>query len=116
VRLHMAARTRALLKHFNLELSDHPPNSPDLAPSDYHLFTCMTNWLRSQRFNNNEELMESDKTWLSSQVADFLTQAYKNLFPDTSAPIVAVFTLRSSLSKYVFLVYNRTFSHNYLFC
>jgi histone-lysine N-methyltransferase SETMAR len=39
-RPHTAARTRALLEHFNWELFDHPPYSPDLAPSDYDLFTC----------------------------------------------------------------------------
>jgi transposase len=54
---HTAARTRALLEHFNWELFDHPPYSPDLAPSDYHLFTrtYLKNWLGSQRFSNNEE-------------------------------------------------------------
>jgi hypothetical protein len=36
-RPHTAARTPALLEHFNWELFDHPPHSPDLAPSDYHL-------------------------------------------------------------------------------
>jgi hypothetical protein len=56
----------------------------------------LKNWLGSQRFKNNVELMEGVKTWLSSQVADFLTQAYKNLFPDTNAPIPAVTTLRNS--------------------
>jgi hypothetical protein len=34
VRQHKAARTRALLEHFNLELFDHLPYSLDLAPSD----------------------------------------------------------------------------------
>jgi histone-lysine N-methyltransferase SETMAR len=38
-RPHTAARTRALLQYFNWELFDHPPYSPDLALSDYHLFT-----------------------------------------------------------------------------
>jgi histone-lysine N-methyltransferase SETMAR len=52
-------------------LFDHPPYSPDLALSDYHLFTYLKNWLGLQRFNNNEELMEGVKTWLSSQAADF---------------------------------------------
>jgi hypothetical protein len=42
-RPHKAARTRALLEHFTWELFDHPPYSPDLAPRDYHLFTCMKN-------------------------------------------------------------------------
>jgi histone-lysine N-methyltransferase SETMAR len=38
--------------HFNWELFDHPPYSPDLALSDYHLFMYQKNWLQSQRFNN----------------------------------------------------------------
>jgi transposase len=60
--IRISACTRALLKHFNWELFDHPPCSPDLAPSYYHLFTYLKNWSESQRFNNNEELMEGVKT------------------------------------------------------
>jgi transposase len=66
-----AARTRALLEHFNWELFDHTPYSLDLAPRDYHLFTYLKNWLRSQLFKNNEELMECVQTCLSLQSADF---------------------------------------------
>jgi hypothetical protein len=39
--------TRALLKHFNWELSEHPPYSSDLALSDYHLFAYLMKWLES---------------------------------------------------------------------
>jgi hypothetical protein len=56
---HTVAVTQALLEHFNWELFDHLRYRPDLAPSNYHLFTCLKNWLGSQHFNNNEELMES---------------------------------------------------------
>jgi hypothetical protein len=66
-----------MLEHLNWELFDRPPYSPDLAPSEYHL----KNWLRSQRFNNNEELMEGDETWLSSQEADFLDTGIQKLIP-----------------------------------
>jgi hypothetical protein len=38
-RLHAAARTRALLEHFNWELCDQPPYSPVLGLSECHLFT-----------------------------------------------------------------------------
>jgi hypothetical protein len=38
-RSHTAASTEALPENFNLDLSDHPPYSTDLSPSDYHLFT-----------------------------------------------------------------------------
>jgi transposase len=44
-RPHTAARTRSLLAHLNWELFDHPSYSPDLAPSDYHLFTNLKDWL-----------------------------------------------------------------------
>jgi hypothetical protein len=40
---HSAPGTRALLEHFNWELFDHPVYSPELAPSDYHLFTYLKN-------------------------------------------------------------------------
>jgi histone-lysine N-methyltransferase SETMAR len=56
-----AAHTGTLLEHFNWELSDHPPYSPDLTPSDYHLFTFLKSWFGPQRFNNNEKLMEGVK-------------------------------------------------------
>jgi histone-lysine N-methyltransferase SETMAR len=50
---HTAACTQALLEHFNWELFDHPTYSPDLALSNYHLFTYLKNWMESQRFSNN---------------------------------------------------------------
>jgi hypothetical protein len=94
-RPHTAARTRALLEHFNLELFDHPPYRPDLAPSDYHLFACLKNCLGTQLFNNNE-FMQCVKTWLSSQMADFFDTGMQNLFTGASASIPAGTTLRSS--------------------
>jgi histone-lysine N-methyltransferase SETMAR len=78
--LHTAARTRALLEHFNWELFGHTPYSPDLAPSDY-LFTYLKNWLGSLRFSNDEELMESVKTCLSSQAANFFDTGTQKLIP-----------------------------------
>jgi hypothetical protein len=44
-RPHTAARTNALMNLFNWEIFDHPPYSPDLPPSGYHLFTKMKVWL-----------------------------------------------------------------------
>jgi histone-lysine N-methyltransferase SETMAR len=78
---HEAGRTRALLEHFNWELLDHPPYSPDLTSSYYHLFTYLKNWLRSESFSNNEELMEGVKTWLSSQAALFFDTGIQKLIP-----------------------------------
>jgi hypothetical protein len=52
------------LEHFNQELFDHCPYGSDLRLNNYQLFTYLKNWLESQCFNNNNELMEE-----SSQVA-----------------------------------------------
>jgi histone-lysine N-methyltransferase SETMAR len=79
-RPHTAARSRALLEHFNWELLNDPAYSLDLAPSDYHLFTYVKNWLRSQRFNSNE-FMEGVKTWLTLQAADFFDKGIQKLLP-----------------------------------
>jgi hypothetical protein len=80
-RPHTAAHTEALLEHFNWELFDDSPYGPDLALSDYHLFTHLRNWEASQCFNNNEELVESVKTWLSSQAVDFFDTGIQKLIP-----------------------------------
>jgi hypothetical protein len=56
------AHTRPLPKLFNWTFFDHPPNNADVALSNYHLFTYLMNWWRSQCFNNNEELLEDVKT------------------------------------------------------
>jgi hypothetical protein len=92
-----AASTQAVLEHFNWELFDHHGYSPHLTLRDYHLLIYQKNRLRSQRFNNNEELMEGVKTWLTRQA--YLTQTHKNLFTDkTGASIPAMTTLRNNLS------------------
>jgi histone-lysine N-methyltransferase SETMAR len=70
-----------MLVHFNWELSDHPPYSPDIALSDYHLFTHLANWLGSQCFNNNEKLREGLKMCLSSQALDFFDKGTQKLTP-----------------------------------
>jgi hypothetical protein len=107
-RPHTNVRTQALLEHFNWELFDYPPYSPDLAPSDHHLFTYLKNWLGSQRSNNNEVLMKGVKTWLSSQSADIFDTGIKERIPRlTSASVLEVTTLRSSLSMHVFFVHNK---------
>jgi len=63
-RPHTAARTNALMNFFDWEIFVHPPYSPDLPPSGYHLFTKMKVWLATRRFHTNEELMDGVNNWL----------------------------------------------------
>jgi len=78
-RPHTAVRTNALIKRFNWEIFDHPPYSPDLAPSDYHLFSKMKVWLVTQRFQSNEELMDGVNNWLHTLAAPFFDEGLQKL-------------------------------------
>jgi histone-lysine N-methyltransferase SETMAR len=39
----------------------HPPYSPDLAPSDFHLFGSLKDVIRGKRFGSNDEVIEEGK-------------------------------------------------------
>ncbi|KAJ4425723.1 hypothetical protein ANN_27919 [Periplaneta americana] len=69
-RPHIAASTRELLDQFGWEIFDHPPYSPDLAPSDFHLFTKLKDFLGGTRFGSDEELKKTVKTWLNELAAE----------------------------------------------
>ncbi|KAJ4434601.1 hypothetical protein ANN_23163 [Periplaneta americana] len=52
------------------EIFDHPPYSPDLAPSDFHLFTKLKDFLGGTRFGSDEELKKTVNTWLNELAAE----------------------------------------------
>ena len=56
-----------------------PPYSPDLAPSDFHLFRELKAWLGGQRFATNNELQDAVKTYLSSLAANFFAEGMEKL-------------------------------------
>ena len=45
----------------------HPPHSPDLEPSDYHLFANLNKHLCGQRFSTDDELQYATEEWLKEQ-------------------------------------------------
>ena len=45
------------------EQLNHPPCSPDLAPSDYHLFRNLKSHLRGTRFRDDDELKADTEAW-----------------------------------------------------
>jgi hypothetical protein len=49
-RPHVSKMMQQKVKELNWEILDHPPYSPDLAPSDYHLFRSLQNHLNNKKF------------------------------------------------------------------
>ncbi|KAI6647565.1 Transposase [Oopsacas minuta] len=53
---HTARKTKDYIKQSGLELIDHPPYSPDLAPCDFWLFPTIKRHLKGRRFDSETEL------------------------------------------------------------
>jgi histone-lysine N-methyltransferase SETMAR len=51
--------------------------SPDLAPSDYHLFLHLKKFLRGKQFD--DDLNDAVQKWLTSQVAAFYEEGIQEL-------------------------------------
>jgi histone-lysine N-methyltransferase SETMAR len=76
---HTSKVARAALAECGFECLSHPPYSPDLAPSDFHLFPNLKKHLRGKRFSNNEELKLETEQWLSDQNEDFYSLGVEKL-------------------------------------
>jgi histone-lysine N-methyltransferase SETMAR len=66
-RPHGAAATMNLLNSWGWQILPHPPQSHDLAPSDFYLFPKMKKHLRGQHFHFNEDVQNEVKKWLCDQ-------------------------------------------------
>ncbi|EZA47555.1 Histone-lysine N-methyltransferase SETMAR [Ooceraea biroi] len=75
---HTALVTKKKLKRFGWEVMQHPPYSPDLAPSDYHLFRSLQNNLDGQRFNSVDDQMYL-KDFFAQKSRDFYKRGIMSL-------------------------------------
>jgi histone-lysine N-methyltransferase SETMAR len=50
---------------------EHPPYSPNLAPSDYHLFPGIKKQFKGRHFLSDAEVIVALKTLLDGQLSDF---------------------------------------------
>jgi [histone H3]-lysine36 N-dimethyltransferase SETMAR len=69
------------LVNFHWELLDHPPYSPDLAPSDFHLFPKLKEFLGGKRLENDDMLKEIVTNWFNGQAAEFFDEGIQKLVP-----------------------------------
>jgi hypothetical protein len=64
---HLALTTQKKLVRLGFQYLDQPPYSPDLAPSDYHLFPGLKKQLNWHHFFSDPEVISATETWSDGQ-------------------------------------------------
>jgi len=75
---HTAAAMQNLIT-FGWKQFDHPHYSPDLAPSDFHLFLHLKSFLAGRRLHDDNEVKEAVTTCLALQVESFYNEGMQKL-------------------------------------
>jgi len=69
--LHTAKRTTQKTAELGFVTLEHPPYSPDIAPSDYHLFRSMQHFLAVKVFLSIEQVREAVESFFASKTQEF---------------------------------------------
>jgi len=75
---HRALATQKKMVYLGFQCLDHPPYSPDLTPSDYHLFSGLKKELKGRHFSSDAEVIAATETWLDGQPSEFFLVAPKS--------------------------------------
>jgi len=59
------------------EILEHPPYSPDMAPSDFHLFPNMKEHLHAKQFKSHDDVKPEVQTWLRGQDPTLYRQGFE---------------------------------------
>jgi len=76
---HTSHVAMATIHECGYELLPHPPYSPDLAPSDFHLFRHLKDFLRGKQFCNDSEVIAEINQWFEDQPDDFFKEGVLSL-------------------------------------
>lgn len=78
-RPHASKVTQQKIKQLGWELLPHPAYSPDIAPSDYHLFRSMTHYLHDKKFNSDDDVKNAMVEFFDSKSEDFYGDGIRSL-------------------------------------
>ena len=95
-RQHTNIRTRETIASFGWTTLLHPPYSPDLVPSDYHLFILMKKGLRGLHYVSDEEVKTAVMKWLKDASHNECS-GYDIKQSDSQAPVLELWGMGSTL-------------------
>jgi len=67
------------LAYLGFQCLDHPPYSPDVAPSDYHLFSGLKKQMKGRHFWSDAAVIAAAETWLDGQYSEFFLSGLQKL-------------------------------------
>lgn len=67
------------VKDCGFEIMDHPPYSPDLAPSDYYLFPSLKQELSGQVFGSNDDIIDAVEDLFEEKDEEFFKKGISSL-------------------------------------
>ncbi|GFN88029.1 transposase [Plakobranchus ocellatus] len=76
---HSANFTQQWLKRYGWEILPHPAHSPDLAPSDFHLFGPLKRHLGGMAFETEDDLISELRNWFDNLDVDFFRVGINSL-------------------------------------
>jgi len=76
---HSAKKTSNKLRELGYEVLPHPPYSPDIAPSDYHLFRSLEHHLRGKKFNGTEGVKNALSDFFDKKDPAFYREGIEDL-------------------------------------
>jgi len=76
---HRALPTQKILAYLAFQCLDHSPYSPDLAPSDYHLFPGLKEQLKGRYFSSYAEVIADAETCLDGQSSEFFFECLEKV-------------------------------------
>jgi len=68
---HQALATQKKWACLGFQCLNHSPCSPDLAPSDYHLFPGLKKQFKGRHFSSDVEVIAAVETWFDGQPSEF---------------------------------------------
>ncbi|CAK9832629.1 Histone-lysine N-methyltransferase SETMAR [Anthophora retusa] len=78
-RPHKAQTTLQKISEFNWELLSHPAYSPDIVPSDFHLFRALQNFLLGKKLNSKQDVQNELSGFFASKTESFYSNGIKKL-------------------------------------